>query len=274
MTKSKKSFICQAKPSFSFFQNPQLPQGGGRVAHKNPLDNLAHKEPRLNNLVLNMAAICEWDLPIGPSGIACLLPFNTKISVVMAIGVGILCFPNFGMGMALGLANLMINIIIIKILDFIIGLPNNDNSEYCRYIKNNPIYASVVGPIIEELIFRGILLPIMIAVMVELFPSTASMTLCLGVTISTAAALSVLVTSIFFGALHLINEHKTAWIQAILSTESGILLGLVSLHLGLGAAIGAHILNNTIAVIMMFMSENQTTENQITPSLSSNYDLI
>ena len=57
---------------------------------------------------------------------------------------------------------------------------------------------------------------------------------------------SIVATAAFFGFIHIFNDHKNSPIQAFSATLGGILLGVSAAQFGLGCAIAAHIVHNTI----------------------------
>lgn len=87
------------------------------------------------------------------------------------------------------------------------------------------IYAFVVGPILEELLFRGLFMNLFFA---------------------NRPYLSLILSSIIFGALH----TSTDWVYLISKIALGFVLGLVYLKTkNIKANIAVHILNNVSAIL-------------------------
>jgi membrane protease YdiL (CAAX protease family) len=113
---------------------------------------------------------------------------------------------------------------------------------YSDFLKKNQIDITFIGPIIEELIFRGAVLPLSLLTIGLLFPASLT-TPFFGLGISMAAACALIISSVSFGLVHYSNGGKNH-LQVINSALCGIVYGLLSLQFGLITAIGAHIFNN------------------------------
>ena len=81
-----------------------------------------------------------------------------------------------------------------------------------------------------------------------------SVTFLVGTPMHIATAVSILATAVFFGMAHLHNDHKNNVSQSINATISGIALGILATHFGLIASIGAHMVNNTLAMFCILSS--------------------
>lgn len=92
-------------------------------------------------------------------------------------------------------------------------------------------YVCVVGPVLEELIYRGV-------VMRSLMP--------------VGPQRAVLVSALCFGLMH----HD--WYQGLSAFLSGLVFGYAALHYGLSMSIGLHISGNTIAVLLPTLRQTGT----------------
>lgn len=165
------------------------------------------------------------------------------------LALGIACLPGFTTGLLIGPMISLITISLNMIMQLIAPLTER-NSNYLRLIRENPLNAMIIAPVLEEGIFRGLLLPVMLDAITTLFPITTTM-MFWGTGITLAAAISIGVVAGLFGAIHVFNEHEGAYRQAFIATLSGIAFGILALEFGLYAAIGAHIMNNSIAVFYL-----------------------
>ncbi len=112
------------------------------------------------------------------------------------------------------------------------------NSEYDRHVRKSLLAVSLFGPIAEEGIFRGLIQPLVTKSIQILVPAaTAAL---FGTGLSVATVVSIVATSVFFGAAHYFNPHKNAHIQAVSAALGGLTLGLLSAQFGIGASIAAH----------------------------------
>ena len=173
---------------------------------------------------------------------------------VIAFSVtGLITIPNFSTGILWGMMEFSLSIMIRALMVCAIRLTNEPNfsirnSSYVKAIGLNLLHAALLGPIIEELVFRGALQPISTEVIAWCFPSTSTEYFeCHGCNFSIATAISILTTSLVFGAAHLSNQHAESRYQAISACIAGIILGDVAAQYGLGASIATHSTCNTIA---------------------------
>ncbi|MBS0621135.1 MAG: CPBP family intramembrane metalloprotease [Verrucomicrobia bacterium] len=154
------------------------------------------------------------------------------IPTISVIALGSIFIPHFALGIAFGTALLFAEVTVILLLRCCFPLPaperKNEVSEYKQNIHRNPIQATLLGPFVEEVIFRSWILPALRA-------------------ITGSAPFAAIGSGILFGAAHLVNPHDGARFQAVASTVWGIAVGFFAISYGLPAAIAAHIANNTIA---------------------------
>ena len=168
------------------------------------------------------------------------------VPAITAVALGALFIPNFSLGLAAGAAKFVCSIIGCAALNHSGILPSVEEttSTYHQAIRSMLLDTSIFGPIEEEGVFRGIIQPL-IAHSIQILVPAAAMA-AFGPSLSVAVVVSIVATSVFFGAMHFFNPHKNALNQAIQATVSGLFLGFMSAQFGIGAAIAAHIANNTI----------------------------
>ncbi len=186
------------------------------------------------------------------------IEYFSVCGAVLALGLAI--SPSIGLGIAIGIANLIIKIIIISNLDNILSRSENSNSKYSNLLALHPYYVSFGGPILEECFFRGLLQPLLLSLISHLAPSLAS-TIFLSSGVSIAAIIAISITAIGFGLIHLLNSHPNSDIQAITCTISGLIYGLISLQYGLAATVAAHITNNMIVTICVALNLTDKIDN-------------
>lgn len=171
---------------------------------------------------------------------------------VACVALGIAFLPGFASGLLLGSVCSLVNIALAILMHRISPL-NAPKSSYYYFLINNPLTATIVGPSIEEILFRGLLLPAMLAVITTLFPITTTI-MFWGTGITLAATIAIGLTAGLFGLAHIANDHEGAYRQVFFTTLFGIACGVIALQLGLWAAIGAHIVNNSIMMALMLPS--------------------
>ena len=90
-----------------------------------------------------------------------------------------------------------------------------------------------------------------------------------GANINAASLGTVCVTAILFGAIHLFNPHEFAHVQAGFATIMGITCGLLALHYGLWIPIAAHMMNNTLIMVRLFLNDEFSAQEYVTsPSMT------
>ncbi|WP_058534514.1 CPBP family intramembrane glutamic endopeptidase [Legionella saoudiensis] len=171
---------------------------------------------------------------------------------VACLALGLIYLPGFTAGLSIGFACALANMSLTLIMQQINPLTLQDSSYY-RTVANKPLYVTLIAPVLEEVFFRGLLLPAMLAAITAFFPITTTM-MFWGTGITLAAAISIGVTAGMFGLLHLRNDHEGAYRQALVATLIGIALGVTAIEFGLWAAIGAHIVNNSISYASLLFS--------------------
>jgi membrane protease YdiL (CAAX protease family) len=172
--------------------------------------------------------------------------FFFLIPTITGIALGILFLPNFGLGLTIGAVDFMITVISFGILSKagIIKHIDEKNSEYQKHLRKSLLAVSFFGPIAEEGVFRGLIQPLVTKSIQILVPAATAAVF--GTGLSVATVVSIVATSVLFGAAHYFNPHKNSHIQAVSATVSGFVMGILSAQFGIGASIAAHIANNSI----------------------------
>lgn len=232
-----------------FFQSPAFDPENRLSSHHIGLDeepqfSLYPDNLRLNSILTGIAVISSNRGQNFPN--FCWLELLPAVAVM---GLGILYAPNFAIGLVIGVLEYTIGILIILSAQAIFPLVSDKNSQYSIKVMNDLILATLLAPIYEELLFRGALQPLLIAAISWLAP-VASTALLFGTGLTVAAMLSIFVTSIIFGAMHISNRHVGSYRQAALCFIAGIVDGVVAIQYGLVASIAAHIINNTLAITL------------------------
>lgn len=166
------------------------------------------------------------------------------IPTITGIALGILFIPNFGLGLAIGALEVPIKLISLLVMNAtgIISSDKNE-SEYSKQLIGSLFYVSVIGPIAEEGIFRGIVQPLLTRAIQIIVPAAAA--IAFG-PFSIATTVSIVASGIIFGAVHYFNNHDGAHVQAMFASVTGIVYGILAAQFGIGASIAAHIINNTV----------------------------
>jgi len=260
-----------------FFQSPALDPENRLSRHhigldEEPQSSLYPDNLRSNSTLTGIAVISSNRGQNSPKvwtieNWLCLLP------AVAVMGLGIIFAPNFAIGLVIGVLEYTISMLISLSAQAIFPLVREKNSQYSIQVMNDPIHTTLVCPILEELLFRGALQPLLIAAISWLAPVAAT-ALLFGTGLTVAAMLSIFVTSIIFGVMHISNRHVGSYRQAALCFIGGIVDGVVAIQYGLVASIAAHIINNTLATITMaaFFTGVQN-KNETEPSIISQDEL-
>ncbi len=179
------------------------------------------------------------------------------------IGLTAALLPSFGLAYAITTRVLFMNIITAMILSRFIKAEST--KEYLDLLRNEQLKVTLTGPILEELIFRGFMLHILLLLIGLIFPPAMILPF-LNVGISIAAATAITITAILFGLAHQGNA-KNNHVQVIVTFCSGLALGFFAVQFGLAVAIGAHIFNNTLACLLinLFGEGDELAQEQQTP---------
>jgi membrane protease YdiL (CAAX protease family) len=203
----------------------------------------------------NLANIDRRERALQPRNFFFLIP------TITGIAMGILLFPNFGLGLAAGAVGLVVSIIAMGILKKlkIIKLSDEKNSEYHKDIRKSLLAVVLFGPIAEEGIFRGFMQPLLTRGIQILVPAATAVLF--GTGLSIATAVSIAATAVIFGAAHYFNPHKDSHVQAVSCTISGVVMGILAAQFGIGAAIAAHVANNSIIGLFAAFSSSRENDN-------------
>ncbi len=170
------------------------------------------------------------------------------IPVISVIAIGIICSPVFKIGAITGAVTLSITVLSLGLLVSLGLLKKTDGGAYLEKIRKMPACATAVFiPILEEAIFRGGLQRGLTELGKQVLTHKVWQ-LPLGVYLSTASLVAIVATSVLFGAVHALNDHEGASQQAFITGFHGFVMGVLAANYGILASIGAHIINNTLAV--------------------------
>jgi membrane protease YdiL (CAAX protease family) len=160
-------------------------------------------------------------------------------------------------GIAAGVTIFSVNALATLVLKVTNLLAEDPDNEYRKTLLEYPILTTLIGPILEEGFFRGLIQPLTTRAILFIAPAAAA-ALYVGTGLSVAVTISIVATAAIFGLAHAFNEHKNSHIQAVLSTAGGIAFGLLAAQFGLAAAIVAHMVNNTIAMTLTKLLQDRT----------------
>lgn len=173
------------------------------------------------------------------------------IPTVSAIAIGILFMPGFGVGLAVGGAMFVATTIALNLLTSVgwIKDDEDENSLYSKLLNKNLLGVALFAPIAEEALFHGGLQPLLTYTIALIVPAASAALF--GPMFTVATVVSIVATGVIFGAVHYLNPHKGAFEQAVLASIAGVAYGILTVQFGIGAAIAAHIVNNTICAMLM-----------------------
>lgn len=164
------------------------------------------------------------------------------------IGVGAVFLPHFALGCAIAAGMLAINLVMAAVVRAFVK--SKMKKEYLEMLKNKPLLVTLGAPILEELIFRGAMLQLSLLLIGLAFPPALILPF-LNTGLSIAAATAILITAVVFGLVHAFNAEKNNYAQVATTFLSGLAFGFLAIQFGLLVAIGAHVLNNTIACLFL-----------------------
>ncbi len=183
--------------------------------------------------------------PIEPvqAGLDCC--YYAQLALVVAgIALGALASSTFAIGVSCGIVGSLLFYSVVALISHCARI---------RFIfissEHNVFLRTCVGPIIEEILFRGIIQPLaemsfaytLPAVTVELF----------GAPVTLAALVAIVATALIFGLAHLFNSHPRTGGQAIHTAVASLALGLLAVRVGLLASIAMHMVHNTANAIIV-----------------------
>jgi membrane protease YdiL (CAAX protease family) len=161
------------------------------------------------------------------------------VPTIAAIAAGLL-FPQFRIGALAGLLQLAPQIPALVA----IAPKLTEEPLYQTLLAENALITCVAVPIVEEILFRGILQS-GIQKLFEISISSSMVALPFTGPISTVTLATIFVASTIFGAVHVFNDHKFSYLQAIHAFIGGFAGGFMMTTVGLKAACAAHIVNNS-----------------------------
>lgn len=166
------------------------------------------------------------------------------------IALGTAYVPEFTSGLPLGAICLFINSLFTIVMNSIkpIEIKKRD---YFDYMLANPLSVTLIGPITEEIIFRGVLLQAIISLISNFSPTEPMLEP--NPKFTRAAEISINISSVLFGLIHLRNAHEGKYRQALAATFTGLMYGMLAVDFGLGATVGAHIMNNSVVFTYLFL---------------------
>lgn len=146
----------------------------------------------------------------------------------------------------------------------------DESGYHKRIMEMDPIKIAVQGPIIEEIIFRGILQGGLQWTLKKLLPATAISLL--GLQLPVASVIAAVVAGAAFGYAHLANGHENSGYQAIHAGISGILVeGTMFAVYGLWASCLVHIINNTIISVIVQMEKSRALAETVSARTEPQY---
>ncbi len=121
--------------------------------------------------------------------------------------------------------------------------------EYYDTFFNQQLTITLAAPIVEECLFRGIILQVLLSYLALVCPSTIIFPF---LNLSIAAFCAILGSSLLFGLAHISNAEDQNHLQVLCTFLLGLFFGYLYLQFGLFTAIGSHIFNNTLACIIFY----------------------
>lgn len=164
--------------------------------------------------------------------------------------------PPFRLGVAIQTPLFAAKIILAKI--FIKGSQQTREEAICtknetvKIFYNRPSNIGCIGmPILEEFIFRGVILSALQNAMNHALPAITFQIATLP-PIAIATTISVIFSSVIFGLVHYSNNYTNHKILHVINSfAGGIFYSILTINYGLISAIGAHVINNTVAILTL-----------------------
>ncbi len=184
------------------------------------------------------------------------------IPVISTIALGAIYSPAFQFGAIAAPVAYVSWQAISGIFDLIYPSSPAQKSNYGKSLREMHAFETCVEiPIIEELIFRGLLFS-SVKKIAEFVVAERSILFPLGIAMPLTSTVAIAISSLAFGAVHLSNDHDDTARQFLYCTLSGIYFGVMLEYLGILAPIGAHIVNNTIGISIIKLGSDQEDETQ------------
>jgi hypothetical protein len=172
------------------------------------------------------------------------------VPVIAILSLGSLCVPNFALGTASGAA---ITAAILVGVEVIRALKLKDNNAPLMQVNLSPVAASLVLPVVRELILRGAVQPLMVRDIVWIVPAAAASFL--GTSLSIATGVSIVATAMFTN-FPFFDQHPS------LLTASSILLATIN-DIALGVLAAQFSLDASIAASIVYFSTFETLTNPL-----------
>lgn len=119
--------------------------------------------------------------------------------------------------------------------------------EYMKEVLGNFQGTVLWGPLIEEIVFRGICQSCLMEIAEGVLPDKDVKIF--SHTIKLSALVAIVATSILFGLAHL--SSGLGILHVVMATFGGIVMGLLKHHYGLTASAAAHVTNNGICYALL-----------------------
>lgn len=178
-------------------------------------------------------------------------PFFKIIPAATLITAGCIFIPHFGFACLLTTGCIAFNITLLSIVsEFIKPIIHE---EYRQLIENHILYVTLFAPILEEILFREIILNLILIGCAAIYPPSLLIPF-LHLGLSNAEAISIFLTSLLFGLCHIFNA-KNNLAQILCTFIAGLLLGYFFIQYGLVFAIGCHILNNILGILLFHLNK-------------------
>jgi hypothetical protein len=200
------------------------------------------------------------------------------VPTVGAVAIGAIYVPNFALGLAAGAAVYGTGFAAAKIIAALdrtkTGLDTLCANHLCCLRKT--VRITLTRPLIIEGVLRGVIQPLVTRAILwqaVLWQVPAAAATVMGTGLSVAVIISAIAIAATAGehayfkhrkCSHIRAEHKNFHIEVIFSTTRGIAYGLLAAQFGIGAAIAAHIANNTLAMTKSKLCRQGPLSNEIT----------
>lgn len=183
------------------------------------------------------------------------------LPAITFITAGSTYIPHFAYGCIMATGLFIVNFILNTVMDTF-AKPE----KYEEFIELTELTTSLLAPIHEELLYRGLILQLFIELIKSNYPSALESCF-LETDLSIADAIAIFTTALLFGFMHTFNVKTNGFTLMPAAFLGGLMLGFLTKQYGLLIAIGAHSTNNTIAVLLYSLKTKQETksiENELT----------
>lgn len=174
--------------------------------------------------------------------------------IIGMLSLGLFFDQQIPIGIAIGFGSCALSYLTVTILSKkhairakdITNSTKTNRRDYYQFSFKNEVISTLVCPIFEELLFRGIVQPCLLQSILFIAPTACCAFAKTSFSLNTSMAL--VSTSVLFGLAHKINGSN---IQAISTTISGIMYGILMIRFGIAPAIAAHMTHNTFFVTLV-----------------------